>query len=165
MRQNESRVPQRIDVRNIQMKNLLTIIPFILIACDLCAATATKNLDPELQLIFEQMQLDAETSKLEGNVFEANLTAKVATEKFLIFSDAYLQADEETKYQIGKWIFTPDQITDLKVKRGDVLTVKFRIESIRSKSHYADMPHFTATIISMTPYEKTIDPDGGISSQ
>ena len=146
------------------MKIILTIIPSILIACDLCAATATKDLDPKLQLIFEQMQIDEETAKLEGKVFEANLTAKVATEKFLIFSDAYLQANEDTKYQIGKWIFTPDQIADLKVKRGDVLTVKFRIKAIRSKSQYADMPHFTATIISMTPYKKTVDPDEGISS-
>lgn len=133
------------------MKNLPSIIVAILILTNLQAATATNDLNPALQVIFEQMQIDAEVSNLEGKVFEADLIVKVAAEKFLIFSDAYLQADQETKYQIGKWMFTPDQVAELKVKRGNVLTVKFRIEEIRTKSQYADMPHFTATIISLTP--------------
>lgn len=147
------------------MKNLHPNIAAILILGNLHAASATKNLDPTLHIIFEQMQIDAKASNLEGKVFEANLTVKVATERFLIFSDAYLQADEETTYQIGKWMFPPDQVAELKLKRGNVLTVKFRIEAIRSKSQYADMPHFTATIISMTPYKRSVDPDGGISSR
>jgi hypothetical protein len=146
------------------MKNLLSIIAAILILSNLQAATATNDLNATLRIIFEEMQIDAEVSNLEGKVFEANLTVKVATEKFLIFSDAYLQADEDSKYQIGKWMFTPDQVTALKVKRGSVLTVKFRIEAIKTKSQYADMPHFTATIISMTPYKKVVNPDERISS-
>lgn len=147
------------------MKILLPIIPIILIACNLHAASATKNLDPALQNIFERMLIDAEASKLEGKEFETNLTVKVATEKFLIFSDAYLQADEETKYQIGKWMFTPDQVAELKAKRGDVLTVKFRIEAIRTQTPYDDMPHFAATIILIAPFKKAGSQEGGILSE
>lgn len=59
-------------------------------------------IDTQLLKIFERMQSETEASELEKKEFEADLTVKVATEKFLIFSDAYLQSDEETKYQISK---------------------------------------------------------------
>jgi hypothetical protein len=111
------------------------------------------------------MHSEAEASELEGKEFEANLTVKVATEKFLIFSDAYLQADEETKYQIGKWVFDPEQIAELKAQRGDVVTVKLKIKEIRIEAPYADMPHFVATITSIAPSKKEVDPDGRINSE
>ena len=128
-------------------------------------STATKELAPQLLKIFESMQLGAEASELEKKEFESDLTVKVATEKFLIFSDAYLQADEETKYQIGKWIFDPKQIAALEVKRGDIVTVKFKIEDIRTKAPYTGMPHFVATIISIVPHQEEVDPDAGINSE
>ena len=133
-----------------------------LIASSLHGVTPTKELNPKLLSIFEQFQAESEQSKLEGKEYEADLTVKVATEKFLIFSDAYLQADEENKYQIGKWDFTPDQVTELEAKRGDILSVRFKIEEIRTEPPYADMPHFTATILSIVPERNGVDPvDGG----
>lgn len=147
------------------MRILITTILTTLLACDLFAATATEELDPQLLHIFEQMRIEAKAAELEEKEFEANLTVKVATEKFLIFSDAYLQADEETKYQIGKWKFDPEQIAELNAKRGDVVTVKLKIEEIRTQVPYADMPHFIATILSIALSNNQVDPDGGINSE
>ena len=151
--------------RRKNMRILLTSILTTVLTCNLFAVTATKELNPHLLQIFEQMQMEATASDLLGKEVVAQLTVKFATEKFLIFSDAYLQADEETNYQIGKWIFKPEQITQFNMKRGDLVTVKLKIEEIRTESLYAEMPHFVATIISIAPSRKPIDPDGGIHSE
>ncbi len=144
------------------MKLKIPIVLTIFAASNLLAVTATKELDAGLLSIFEQMQSGSDASKLKGKEFCADLTVKIATEKLLIFTDAYLQADEETKYQIGKWIFTPNQVSEVAAKRGDALTVKFKIEEVRTEAPYADMPHFTATILSMEPTGSMVDPvDGG----
>jgi hypothetical protein len=145
-------------------------IPFTTIlttslGCHLFAATAAKELDPQLLRIFEQMQTEGRAEELEGQKFSANLTVKLATEKFLIFSDAYLQDDEETKYQIAKWNFDSEEIVELNAKRDDVVTVNFEIEETRTESPYADMPHFVATIISIAHSKKQPDQGGAINSE
>jgi len=83
-----------------------------------------------------------------------NLTLKVGTDRFLIFSDAYIRVDDETRYQIAKWIFTPDQTKGLEGKRGVTCAVTFRIEEIRTDVPYKDMPHFVATILSLQQLDK-----------
>ena len=145
------------------MKILFATILTTILASGLFGATATKELNPHLLDIFEQMREEAH--ELEEKEFEADLKVKIASEKFLIFSDAYLQADEETKYQIGKWIFSPDQVARLEAKRGDIVTVKFKIDEVRSEAPYTVMPHFVATIQSIAHSKKKVDPDGAINSE
>ena len=147
------------------MKILIATILTTILASGLFGATTTKELNPHLLDIFEQMKAEAKANELGEKEFEADLRVKVASKKFLIFSDAYLQADEETKYQIGKWIFTPDQVAGLEAKRGDIVTVKFKIDEVRTKAPYADMPHFVATILSITHSKVGVDPDGAINSE
>ena len=153
---------------NDRPKNMKILFPIILttiVAFDLIGATATRELNPQLLQIFEQMHLEEEASKLKKKEFEANLTVRVATERFLVFSDAHLQMDEETMYQIGKWKFDPEQVAALDVKRGDIVTVKFKIQEIRTEAPYADMPHFVATIMSIAPLKKEVDPGEGGNSE
>jgi len=142
------------------MKHLALIILSICCACGLYAAEATKNLDPVLLKIFEQIKSEPQGSKLKGKEFETDLTIKIATDTFLVFSDAYLQVDAETKYQIGKWIFTPEQMNALNAKRGSVCHVKFKIEQVLVEAPYSDMPHFTAHIQSIVVSDAEVDQGG-----
>ena len=141
------------------MKHLALVILYALSVSGMYAATATKDLDPKLLMMFEQFQ--SEKSKLENKEFEIDLTVKVASDRFLIFSDAYLQVDEETKYQIGKWIFTPEQTTNLGLKRGSDCRVRFKIEKVMNEPPYSDMPHFSAHILSITALDLKVDPVDG----
>jgi hypothetical protein len=143
------------------MKHIALVILYALSISNMYSVTATKDLDPKLLIIFEQLQTDSEKSKLEGKEFEIDLTVKVASDRFLIFSDAYLQADEKTKYQIGKWIFTPEQTTNLGLKRGSDCRVRFKIEKVMNEPPYSDMPHFTAHILSITALDLKVDPVDG----
>jgi hypothetical protein len=147
------------------MKILLPFIFHAMLVCDLLAATVTEELNPKLLAIFEQMQSEAGASELEGKTFQADLTLRIATERFLVFSDAYLQVDEDTRYQIGKWMFDPEQIAALKLKRDDRVTVTFKIEAIRTAAPYADMPHFVATEMSIVPLKKEVDTGEGGNSE
>mgnify|MGYP006902134716 CR=1 FL=1 len=106
------------------------------------------------------MQSEEGIKELEGKEFEIDLTIKHATEKFLVFSDAYLRIDEETRYQIGKWIFTAEQTQALDGKRGSVCRVRFEVEEVRTESPYADMPHILAEIISLEPLPSSGEQDG-----
>jgi hypothetical protein len=143
------------------MKNLALVILYTLFVTGMCAVTATKDLDPKLLIIFEQLQSDSDKSKLEGKEFEIDLTVKIASDRFLIFSDANLQADGETKYQIGKWIFTPEQITNSKLNMGSDCRVRFKIEKVMTEPPYTDMPHFTAQILSIAALGRQVDPGNG----
>ena len=114
------------------------------------AASPAAQLDPALHDLFSQMQIEEGRASLTNRVVKTDLTVKVANQRFLIFSDAYLQKDDGTKYQIGKWSFAAQQITPLRAQRGDPVKVTFRIDEVRTEAPYASMPHFTATILSIT---------------
>ena len=146
------------------MKYIIFAAYAVLLSDALFGATATEELNPELHRIFEKFQADPKDADLAGKEFEVDLTLKVASKKFLIFSDAYLQADEETKYQIGKWEFSPELTADLNAKRGDICRVRFKIDKVRTDPPYSDMPHFTATIVSLAIAEKKVDSGGRINS-
>ncbi|MEM1221331.1 MAG: hypothetical protein AAGH40_01100 [Verrucomicrobiota bacterium] len=125
-----------------------TICIFLLGATSLLAAIPTENLNPALLEIFEAIQ--SADKGVEGKEYTINLTLKVGTEKFLIFSDAYLLNEKGgSKYQIGKWIFRPEQTEVLKGKNGSLCKVRFKIEELRTESPYSQMPHVVAEIISI----------------
>ena len=134
-----------------KMKSQFSIILCIFLVSILGAATPTEELNPKLLEIYEQMLDKAGQSGLEGKEFEIDLKIKHATDKFLVFYDAYIQIDEETSYQMGKWIFTPEQTKDLEVERGSICRVRFKIAEVRTKSPYSDMPHILAEILSIRP--------------
>lgn len=122
----------------------------ILLACGaLWAVEPTKNLDPQLSKLFAEIQARGETSKIKGKEFEAQLTLKYANEKFLIFEDAYIQQDAESRYQLGKWQFEPELVEGLGQHRGEEVKVRFRIEKIHTEPPYSDMPFFDAKILSI----------------
>ncbi|ADE53589.1 hypothetical protein Caka_0564 [Coraliomargarita akajimensis DSM 45221] len=126
---------------------------FLLVAALLCTATASANLNPALLGIAQA--LDEQDSQITGKAYTADLTLKVATEKFLIFSDAYLPSKEEdSNYQIAKWIFTPEQTQPLKGKRGTTCRVRFKVEKLNTQAPYSDMPHIVATILSIEPLDR-----------
>ena len=90
----------------------------------------------------------------EGKEYTVDLALKIGTNKFLIFSDAYLQDEkEESKYQIAKWIFAPEQTKHLAGKSGIICRVRFKVEEMKTDSLYSDMPHIVAKIISIEPLD------------
>ena len=128
------------------MKSLIVI--FLLSTPLLTAATPTENLNPKLVKLFNQIQ--SNDAEIKGKSFECTLTLKVGNERFLIFSDAYISIEKnKTKYQIAKWIFTPEQTVGLKDKRGSKFKVKFKVKEVKTEAPYSNMPHIVANIISI----------------
>jgi len=125
---------------------------FIFWASFLGAAVPAENLHKDLVVLFEKML--AQNEDLVGKEYTMDLTLKFGSDRFLIFSDAYIQADEETRYQIAKWKFTPDQTQGLEGKRGIPYRVTFTIEETFLEAPYTDMPHFVAKISSLQQLKK-----------
>ncbi|WFB37588.1 hypothetical protein P3T73_07425 [Kiritimatiellota bacterium B12222] len=121
------------------------------------AVTPSKELDPVLLDLFEQGLLGPAPSEIEGQEFVAELTVRMVSDRFLVFSDAYVQIDEETKYQIGKWIFTPEQLASVPVKAGESYLVTFKIQKVMREEPYEDMPHFVALILSFEAVDQDVD--------
>ena len=125
---------------------------FVLWASFLGAAVPAENLHKDLVVLFEKML--AQNEDLVGKEYTMDLTLKFGSDRFLIFSDAYIQADEETRYQIAKWKFTPDQTQGLEGKSGVMCRVTFEIEEVLMSGPYSDIPHFIAKISSLQELKK-----------
>jgi hypothetical protein len=133
------------------MKTIYILILSITFVHHLSAASPSEELNPTLLEIYQLMQSQSGQSNLIGQEFEVDLTIKHATDKFIVFLDAYLQVDEDTSYQIGKWIFTPEQIKVLKGTVPSPCRVRFKVEEVRTAPPYSDMPHILARIITLQP--------------
>ena len=125
---------------------------YVLWASFLGAAVPAENLHKDLGILFEKLL--AQNEDLVGKEYTMDLTLKIGSDRFLIFSDAYIQVDEETRYQIAKWKFTPDQTKGLEGKSGVMCRVTFEIEEVLMAGPYSDMPHFIAKISSLQELKK-----------
>ncbi len=160
------------------MLRRLMLTPVLLAcACGLHAADSTEGLAPPLREIYTQITSPEHGEELVGKTIETTLTLKYASEKFLIFSDAYVSNDKTSgtltvtkggqtavpnvtsSYQIAKWQFAPDLVTPYANYRDQRFDVKFRILEVRTEPPYSDMPHILAEVISMQPAKKKTSPD------
>lgn len=108
------------------------------------------DLHPELSKILQLINEVPAASNLVGQEFELDLTVKHATEKFLVFSDAYVAAEGATRYQIAKWLFHPGLTAQAGIRPGNLCRVRFSVKEVVTGSPYDDMPHFVAEVISIS---------------
>lgn len=124
---------------------------FIVLAIPLSAVVPTVEFSPKLQPLFDTLISD-EAPTLVGKEYNIPLQIKQVSEQSLIFSDAYIQQDKETKYQFVKWKFEPEVIAPYLEKQGAVVLVSLRVEEINK--HQADMPYIAATILELSAYKE-----------
>lgn len=121
---------------------------FLALSVNLFGSSPSRDLSPDLKPIQTALISENEGRSLVGKEYTANLTLKFASSKHLIFSDAYLAADAETRYQIAKWIFNPDLVKSYIGKKDLKCTVSFRVSSVNTDDKR--MPYITADITAIT---------------
>jgi len=135
---------------NKKMKR--SLFALILIALGpLQGATPDKDLNPKLFPIYEEITTKGKDFGISGKEFEVDLILKFGSEKFLVFSDAYLLQDKDTKYQIAKWVFAPAIVSELNNEHALKCRVRFRIDQVVTEPPYSEMPHVVATVLDLKP--------------
>ena len=131
-------------------------LPLLLIALSipLDAAVPTAEIAPELRPLFDTLVTD-EAPSLVGKEFTIPLRLKHVSEKFLVFSNAYIELDRETKYQIGKWKFDSSVIAPYYGKKNIIVLITFRIDQIQKEDR--KMPFFEASILSISEIKENAE--------
>jgi hypothetical protein len=120
-----------------------TALLFLALSVNLFAS----DLSPDLKPIQAALISENDAPSLIGKEYTANLTLKFASSKHLIFSDANLPIDAETKYQIAKWIFTPDLAKNYIGKKDLKCAVSFRISGVNTDDK--KMPYIVADVTAI----------------
>lgn len=108
---------------------------FLLLSINLFAS----GLSPDLKPIQTALVSENDAPSLVGKEYSA---------KHLIFSDAYLPLDAETKYQIAKWVFSPESTKIYMGKKDVKCRVNFRVLSVNTEDK--KMPYIVAEVSSIT---------------
>lgn len=128
------------------MKHLFLLIVLLLAPLTAGAVEPDKDFNPALQEIYDSLTSPGDSSDLVGKEFTVELTVKYASRDHLVFHDAYLRADADTKYQIAKWELSPSVVDGIAGNRGAKCRVSFVIRDVRKTGVYEDMPHVIARI-------------------
>lgn len=129
------------------MRYLLAVL--FLLPVSVKAVLLDENTSPDLKEIYEVLIQGENVSTILNKEFSIALTLKHASERHLIFSDAYLKINEKEKYQIAKWIFSPEQTNKIIGKSGIKCEIKFRVTEVKQTGVYKNMPHVIAKIIEI----------------
>ena len=122
----------------------------LLLFCTLAFGISPDDeLDSVLLHIYDQMVSPSESSKLVAETYTATLSLKHASDKYLIFFDAYIRVNDSEKYQIAKWLFDPSVVASVVGKEGIECTVRFVVKEVRTENVYSKMPHIVAEILSI----------------
>ena len=111
------------------------------------AATPSETFSRDLMPVYSAFSDTQVASTITGKEFIVNLTIKHASVKWVIFSDAYLTVDKETKYQIGKWSFKPEVIQSVIGAEGAKCKVRLLITQVNLND--PKMPYVEAEILSI----------------
>ena len=125
---------------------------FLLAAPALRAATPSEPFCPDLMPVYSALSGTGAGSSLVGKELAANLTIKHASAKWVVFSDAYLAVDKETKYQIGKWSFKPEVIESVIGAENAKCNVRLLITGANAND--PKMPFVEAEILAIRLEEK-----------
>jgi hypothetical protein len=129
---------------------ILAILSVVFISFHVWAVTASQQLNPTLLPVFESLISKSESNELIGQVIAADLSLKFASEKHLIFYDAYLDASDGSKYQIAKWHFDINTIREVIGKYDTHYKVTFKITGVVNHGLNKNMPYIEAEIISIS---------------
>lgn len=128
------------------MKHLFLLIVLLLAPLTAGAVEPDENFNPALNEIYDSLTSRGDSSELIGRELTAELIVKHATSDHLVFQDAYLRLDADTRYQIAKWEFSPAVVEGIAGRRGAKVRVSFVIRDVRKTGAYEEMPHVIARI-------------------
>ncbi|MFT5104275.1 MAG: hypothetical protein ACI86C_001939 [Candidatus Latescibacterota bacterium] len=128
---------------------IFTILALILLSDMALAISPDSEMNDELISIYNVLVSKSDGSELLGKKYSINLSLKHASEKHLIFSDAYIKIDEDTRYQIAKWQFEEHIVNSIKGKYGIPCNVTFVIKSVENLGVYSSMPHIVVEVLSV----------------
>ena len=127
------------------MKHFIAFL--FLITSVLMAASPSGPFSQDLMPVFTALSGTEVASSIVGKELVANLTIKNASAKRVVFSDAYLAIDKETKYQIGKWSFKPEVIESVIGAEGAKCKVRLLITEVNLSD--PKMPFVEADILAI----------------
>ena len=132
------------------MKHFIAFL--FLITSALRAATPSEPFSRDLMPVFSALSGGAVASTITGKEALVNLTIKHASAERIIFSDAYLAVDKETKYQIGKWRFKPGVIESVIGAEGAKCKVRLLITEVNLND--PKIPFVEAEILAINLADK-----------
>lgn len=128
------------------MKNSFLFTVLLMASLIAGAVEPDKDFNPALREIYDSLTSRGDSNELIGRELTAELIVKYATRDHLVFQDAYLRLDKDTKYQIARWEFSPAVVEGIAGSRGAKVRVSFVIRDVRKTGAYEEMPHVIARI-------------------
>ncbi len=122
---------------------LLFVIPGVTYAI-----SPDENMNSELMPIYEAL-VGSENERIINKEFTVTLVLKHASDRHIIFSDAYVKVSENEKYQIAKWEFSPEITKKISGKSGIKCKVTFVVSKINVGVPYKNIPHIVAKIMGI----------------
>jgi len=132
------------------MKKILTLL-LVILSANVLAISPDKNMNVELNGIYDSLTSKSDSTDLLNKEFKINLSLKFASEKYLIFHDAYIKTNDKEKYQIAKWQFQKETIKEIIGKDNIKCHVSFKIIKIQKNGPYETMPHIVVQITNIAP--------------
>ncbi|MDO6568837.1 hypothetical protein Q4561_17325 [Alteromonas sp. 1_MG-2023] len=132
------------------MTKFIAIMVLTLLSNVALAINPDYKMNKELLPIYNALIAQDSNATLIGEEYSVELVLKHASEKHLIFRDAYIRLDEETKYQIAKWQFESHILDSIKDKYDVSCKVTFVIKSVENQGFNESMPHVVAQVLSVT---------------
>ena len=110
------------------------------------AVSLAEEMDPKLSEIYTLLISAGDSKKLIDQEHTVELSLKFASEKYLIFHDAYVRLNELERYQIAKWEFSPEVTRGIADKAGVACEVTFMIREVKKTGADKNMPHVVAAV-------------------
>lgn len=120
--------------------------------------SAVSELNADLVPIYESLIADGQPTELVGKLLELTLQLKIASEKYLLFSDTQITVDKETKYYLIKWKYNPGDIKAVMGRSNVECKVKARIIEVIKGATSPDMPYIVAELVSIELYKNHSSP-------
>ena len=133
------------------MKQFLVFASLLLISLPAYPIGPDKELNPAFDEIYQSLVSPEDSSELIGQNYTLELSLKFASEKHLLFHDAYMRTSDVERYQIAKWQFVPETAQSVVGQRDIKCSVTFNIKQVQKTGAYAAMPHIVVDITHIAP--------------
>lgn len=129
------------------MKTLLLLGVVLMASLTAGAVEPDRDFNPALQEIYDSLTSPGDSGELLGKEFTVELILKYASNDHLVFRDAFLRVDPDTKYQIARWEFSTEVVERITGRSGTKFRVKFVIREVKKTGVYEEMPHVIARVM------------------
>ena len=101
-------------------------------------------------VVYITLTASGDSKELIRQEHTITLSLKFASDKYLIFHDAYVKFREGEKYQIAKWKFSPEVTKNITNKSDIPCEVTFIIDEVKKTGADKAMPHIVANVTKVS---------------